>query len=86
MLQHEIRLAGGGDARIEQTRDVRVGQAGQNAALAPEPLLARPAEETQVQDLDGSLALESAVAPPGEPHAAHSSLADPRETVYAPIV
>ncbi len=59
VLQHEIRLAGGGDARIEQTRDVRVGQAVRCPRAGT--LLARPAEETQVQELYASLALEPAV-------------------------
>ena len=77
MLEDEIRLARGRHTRIDEVRDVRVGQAGENCALAPESLFAGAAHQRDVQQLDRRAPFETAVAAFGQPHAAHPALADP---------
>src|SRR5205807_1471075 len=53
VLEHEIGLARGRQARIDQTRDVRVAEPGEDAALALEALLARLPDQAGVEQLDG---------------------------------
>ena len=48
----------------------------EDVAFAPEPLFAGAADQRDVQQLDRRASFESAVAPFGEPDAAHSALAD----------
>ena len=76
VLEHEIGLAGRRDAGIDEVRDVRVGQAGEDGAFATEALLARAADERDVQQLDRRAPLETAVAAFGEPDAAHPAPPD----------
>src|SRR4029450_2193853 len=54
-------------------------EAGEDAALALEALLARVTHEAGVEQLHRRLPLEAAVAAPGEPHAAHPTLPDERD-------
>ena len=62
------------DAGVDQVSDVGMGEAGQDAALAPEALLAARPTRLGVEQLHRGQALEAAVAAPGEPHAAHAAL------------
>ena len=47
VLEHEIRLPAGGDAGVDQPRDVRVREAREDAAFAPEALLAVAADRAR---------------------------------------
>ena len=76
VLEHEIRLAGRRDAGVDEVRDVRVGEPGEDGAFAPESLFAGAADQRDVQQLDRRAAFEAAVAALGEPDAAHPALAD----------
>ena len=49
MLEDEIRLARRRHTRIDEVRDVRVGQAGENCALAPESLFTGTTNQCDVQ-------------------------------------
>ncbi len=73
VLEHEVRLAGRRDAGVEQARDVRVRQSGEQRPLAPEALVAAFPEQRQVQQLHGDGAFEPSVAPPGAPDRAHAA-------------
>ena len=66
------------DAGVDQVRDVRMRQPGEDGAFAPEPLFAGAADQRDVEQLDGRAALEAAVAALGQPDAAHAALADQR--------
>ena len=79
VLEDEIRLARRRHARIDEVRDVRVGEAGENVAFAPEPLFAGAPEQREVQQLDRRAPFEAAVAALGQPHAAHPALTDSRD-------
>src|SRR5204863_3437046 len=73
-LQDQERLTGRRNTRIDEPGDVRVSDPREKIAFAPETLLACPAHERGMQQLDGNLALVAAVAAAGEPHAAHAAL------------
>ncbi len=76
-LERQVGAALGGDAGVEELRDVRVAEPGQDVALAAEALRDRAAGEMGVGELEGDAALVGAVAPRGEPddpHAAASEL------------
>ena len=79
VLEHEVRLARRRHSRIDEVRDVRVGEPGENVALAPEPLFAGAPQQREVQQLDRRAPFEAAVAALGQPHAAHAALTDPRD-------
>jgi len=51
---------------------------GEQAALAPEALLPSAAQQRDIEKFDGGFTLESAVAAPGKPHAAHAAVTDNR--------
>ena len=76
VLQDQVRLARGRDAGVEESCDVRVGQTGQEVALAAEALLAGLTEQARVQELDRGFALEATVAALCEPDVAHAALTD----------
>ncbi len=76
VLEDEIRLSGRRHSGVEEARDVGIGKARENAPLAPEAFLAGAADEARVQELDGGVALELAVAAASQPYVAHSALAD----------
>src|SRR5262249_13830945 len=76
VLQNEIGLATGLDARIHEARDVRVLQAREQAALAPKPLLGRGPDVGGVQELHRPLSLEPPVATMREPHGAHAAVTE----------
>ena len=76
VLEDEIRLSRRRHARVDEVGDVRMAEAGEDVAFAPESLLARPAHERHVQQLDRGSSFEAAVAALGQPHAAHAALAD----------
>ena len=78
MLQHEVGLTERREARIDQMGDVRVAETGEDVPFALETLGSGAADETHVQQLDGDLSFESAVAAPCQPDAAGSSVADLR--------
>ena len=78
VLEHEIRLAGRRDAGVDEVRDARVAQPGEDGAFAREPLFAGAADQRDVQQLDRGASLEAAVAALGEPHAAQPALSDMR--------
>ena len=66
-------------ARIDEVRDVRVRQLGEDVAFAPESLLAGAAHQRNVQQLDRRTSFEAAVAALGQPDAAHPALTDTRD-------
>jgi hypothetical protein len=72
-LQHQVGLAAGGDAGVEQPRDVRVRQPRQDAAFALEALAGLGAVKPPVHQLDGGLAFVAAVAAPRQPHSNRTS-------------
>ena len=78
VLEDEIRLARSRHARIDEVRDVRVGEPGENVAFAPESLFAGAAHQRDVQQLDRRASFEAAVASLRQPHAAHPALTDTR--------
>ena len=77
-VQDQVRLARRRDACVDQSRDVRMREPGQDIAFAAEALLAGLPDQRGVQELDRYLALEAPVAAPGEPHATHAALAKRR--------
>ncbi len=78
VFQHEERLAGRRDARIDEMRDVRMREPREDAAFAPEARFARAADERRVQEFHRGAAFEAAVAAFREPDRAHAALADER--------
>ncbi len=81
VFQDEIRLTAGRDAGIDQPRDIRMVQPGEQAALALESLLAARragAHQREIQQLDRGTPLEAAVGALGEPDRAHAALTDRR--------
>ena len=76
VFEDEVRLSIPLDTGIEQSRDVRMLQAGEHAALARKALLRRVPDESEVQQLDRDLSFESAVAAMCEPHGAHAAEAE----------
>ena len=82
VLDDEVWLSVFRDAGIEEPCDVRMVQPSQQAPLTPEAGASDRIEERQVEQLDGSRALEAAVAPPGEPDGAHPTL--PQRTLEGP--
>ena len=79
VLEHEVRLAGGRDAGVDEARDVRMGEPREDRAFALEALFAGAADQRGVQQLERRLALEAAVAAGGEPDRAHAAVADRRD-------
>ena len=82
VLEDEVRLAARRDAGVDQPGDVRVGQPREQAAFAPEPLLAARragAHQREVQQLDRGAALEAAVRALGQPDRAHAAVPDRRD-------
>ena len=61
IFEHQIGLALRGHAGVHQFSNVRVSEAGENAAFALETLLAGAAKKADVQELDGDLPFEKAV-------------------------
>ena len=76
VLEDEIRLARWRHTGIDEVRDVRMGQPGEECAFAPESLFAGAADQRDVQQLDRRASFEAAVAALGQPDAAHPALAD----------
>ena len=76
VFEHQIRLAAGRDAGIDELRDVRVRAASRAPPLAHEPLLRRSPEQRRVQQLHGGAAFVAAVAAAREPHRAHATLTE----------
>ncbi len=76
VLEHEIRLTDLGDAGIDEMRDVRMRELGENTGLTCEPSLHGMADECGVEKLDRRSSLETPIAPLGEPHAAHAAMTD----------
>src|SRR5688572_10062018 len=81
MFEHQITLTRSGDARIDQLRNVRMGEPSEDAALALEALLPR-AIEADAEKLDSHTAFEPSVVAFRQPHGTHSSLAERR---YQPV-
>jgi hypothetical protein len=76
VLEDEIGLAGWRHAGVDQVRDVRMGEPGEDVPFAPESLFAGAADQRDVEQLDRGPAFEAAVAALREPHAAHPALPD----------
>ncbi len=74
VLQHEIGLSRGRHARVEESRDPRMRQAGERGALAAETLLPGVGQQRQAHELDCGPALESSIAAPGEPDGSHTAM------------
>ena len=75
IFHHEERLAFGGGAAIEQARDIRMYQTGQNLAFAAQALECVGGWKTTDQ-LDRDLALIFAIRAFGQIHATHAAVAD----------
>ena len=76
VLEHEIRLAVGRDARIDEVRDIGMSDAGEDVGLATESRVR--AAETNRQQLDGRESFELTIATLGEPDDPHPAMADRR--------
>lgn len=74
IFKHEIRLAGGCYASIEQFCDVRVGQMTKDAPFPSESVLSTPAHESDVQKLHRYPAFKPPISPLGEPDISHAAL------------
>ena len=61
-----------------QTRDVRVRELREDAALAPEALFADAADEPRIEELDGDAAFVAPVVAAREPHAPHAAAPERR--------
>ena len=74
-LHREVRLPLVADAAVEETRDVRVAEPGQDLALAAEPVEERRRREPAADHLEGHLLRVGAVGPVGAVDRAHAALA-----------
>ena len=82
VLQRQIGLPVRADAGVEQARDVRMLEAGEDVPLAGEPDGEVPPEPAHQRQLERDLPGERAVVSLGEPHVRHAAGADrPQETV-----
>ena len=79
VLEHEDRLAGGGDAGDDEVSEVGGCESRENGALAREPLFPGTPTQCRVEQLDGDAAGEAAIAALGQPHRPHSATADWRQ-------
>src|SRR6185436_11487551 len=73
VLEHQVWLAARRDAGIEQSGDSRVSESGEHRAFVAKASLSGCAEEREVEQLHGGLALEPAVGSAGEPHRSHTT-------------
>src|SRR5687768_13212927 len=78
-LEHEVGLTRVRDAGVDQAGDMRMTEPREDDAFAPESLLATPADQGGVEQLDCDLSFIAAVAAPAQPDAAHPALTDPRD-------
>ena len=79
MFEDQVRHSRWRDTRVDESSDMRVRQLREHIALAAEPFLDRAADQRSVQQFDSRAPFEAPVAAFGEPHAAHSALADERQ-------
>ena len=79
VLEHEIRLTRRRHARVEEPGDVGMREPREDVAFALEPLLAGAPHERHVQQLDGRVSREAAVAALRQPDAAHPAVPDVRD-------
>ena len=79
VFENEIRLSSLRHSGIDQFRDVRMNQKGENAALAFESFLAALPHQRDVEELHRHLPLKSSVVSFRQPDAAHAALADLRD-------
>src|SRR6185295_8386409 len=70
----EPRLAGFGDTRVVEARDVRMLELREDVALAPEALAPHVAGLVERGQLERDLALDAPVGLAGEPHLAHATV------------
>ncbi len=77
-LHREPGLAVRRDARVVEARDVRVGERGEDLALAREALGDRARPCAEVRELERHRPREAAVRALGEPHRPHAALAQRR--------
>ena len=75
-FQHQIGLALGRDAGVEQLRNARVLQPRQDGALTAKAFLRAAVEKAALEQLDGGFALEAAVSALCAPDGAHAAFAD----------
>src|SRR6185437_1236391 len=75
IFQDQIRFPVGGYSCIEQFRNVRMRQLGENSSFAFEPLDSALCSNGQVQELDRNMPFEMAIAAFGQPHGPHAALA-----------
>jgi hypothetical protein len=73
VLEDQVGLACWAHPRVEKAGDARMGETGEQGALAPESRLSDGALECQVEQLDRGSRLPGANAPPREPHRAHAT-------------
>ena len=73
-FEHEVRLAVRRDARVDQMGDVGMREASQDVGLAAESRLR--SAEPDLQQLDGDLGVELAIAALREPDDPHAALTD----------
>ena len=76
VLQHQVGLLHRRHTGVDEVRDMRMSEPGQDAALAREPRFRVAAHQTQVQQLDRDLPVEPAIAPLSQPDGSHAAAAD----------
>jgi hypothetical protein len=81
-LEREIRLAIVSHAGIEQARDVRMDECGEDLPLARKAFVPGGAQQARMHQLERHLALEQAIGALGPPYRAHAALAEqPRHPI-----
>ena len=76
-LHHQIRSAVFGLAAVEQTRDVRMREAGEHLPLTPEPVAGEVVVDFPFNDLDGHALVERSIVADGFKDRALAALAKP---------
>ena len=71
VLEREVRLAAGCDARVQQPGDVGMREGGEDLPLALQPLPERRRQPGHTRELEGHRPARHHVGPLGEPHRAH---------------
>jgi hypothetical protein len=70
-----VSVFGFADTGVVETRDARIGQSGEDVALALEQLSLRPSQQVRMRQLQRDLAFVGAVGARRQPHRAHTAAA-----------
>ena len=79
IFENKIGLPLACNSSINQLRDVRMRKLAENPAFTLEPLSRSLRGNGEIQKLDRHLPLEAAIDTFGQPHLAHSAIADARD-------